>query len=73
MIADDLRDKDQELYTQRGLIKMLERNMGVKHAPERFQGIQFVGQTQLFTDTTKQFDIIFSFEERVFDIIAECK
>lgn len=39
VIADDLRQKDLELYTQRGLIRMLERNMAVKLAPERFQGL----------------------------------
>lgn len=40
VILDDLKAKDPELYTQRGMIKMLERNMSVKLAPERFQGTE---------------------------------
>jgi RNA polymerase II subunit A C-terminal domain phosphatase SSU72 len=38
---------------------MLKRNLAVKEAPERFQ------------DTDKEFDIIITFEDRVFDIVAE--
>jgi hypothetical protein len=51
---------------------MLERNMAVKLAPERFQGTPHPPPSDL-TDSTKQFDVIIAFEERVFDIIAECK
>eukprot|EP01125_Pyxidicula_operculata_P013205 TRINITY_DN4367_c0_g2_i1.p1 TRINITY_DN4367_c0_g2~~TRINITY_DN4367_c0_g2_i1.p1 ORF type:complete len:200 (-),score=23.58 TRINITY_DN4367_c0_g2_i1:366-965(-) len=57
-IAEDLRTQDEDLYTQKGLLHMLQRNMKVKRAPERFQ------------DTPKLFDIIITFEERVFDIVT---
>jgi len=58
-IADDLKKQDEELYTQKGLLHMLQRNSHIKKSPERFQ------------DTNKEFDIIIAFEERVFDIIVE--
>lgn len=40
---------------------MLKRNLQIKNAPERFQ------------DTDKQFDVIVTFEDRVFDLVTECK
>lgn len=36
-IFEDLVRKSPELYTRNGLLKMVQRNMGVKLAPERFQ------------------------------------
>jgi RNA polymerase II subunit A C-terminal domain phosphatase SSU72 len=58
-MIEDLRSRDEELYTQKGLLHMLKRNLKIKSAPERFQ------------DTDKQFDVIVTFEDRVFDIVTE--
>ncbi|ORX88259.1 RNA polymerase II subunit A C-terminal domain phosphatase SSU72-like protein [Anaeromyces robustus] len=58
-IYQDLIKKDVNLYTQNGLLKMLDRNKKIKKAPERFQ------------DSTGIFDIIFTCEERCFDAVCE--
>lgn len=55
----DLQQKAEEYYQRRGLLRMLERNAGVKHAPERWQL------------ATKRFDVAFTFEERVMDQLIE--
>eukprot|EP00053_Salpingoeca_punica_P007934 m.71966 g.71966 ORF g.71966 m.71966 type:complete len:210 (+) comp14394_c0_seq1:697-1326(+) len=54
-IYKDLLAKDQNLYTQNGLLTMLDRNRKIKERPERFQ------------DSKEQFDIIYTVESRVFD------
>lgn len=58
---DDLRRKDPELYKRNGILPMLKRNIGVKHAPQRWQDNAADGI----------FDVIFTFEERVFDLVLE--
>ncbi|XP_015908274.1 RNA polymerase II subunit A C-terminal domain phosphatase SSU72 [Parasteatoda tepidariorum] len=55
----DLLSKDKALYTQNGLLHMLDRNRRIKSHPERFQ--------QCY-DT---FDVIFTVEERVYDQVVE--
>ncbi|KAJ4713579.1 RNA polymerase II subunit A C-terminal domain phosphatase SSU72-like [Melia azedarach] len=58
---DDLRRKDPELYKRNGILPMLKRNLGVKVAPQRWQDNALDGS----------FDIVFTFEEKVFDMVVE--
>lgn len=55
----DLLRKDSELYTQNGILHMLDRNRRIKPKPERFQACK------------EMFDIIIACEERVYDQIIE--
>lgn len=55
----DLAAKDHNLYTQNGILHMLDRNRRIKPCPERFQA------------STEKFDIVFTCEERVFDQVIE--
>ncbi|KAG7157916.1 RNA polymerase II subunit A C-terminal domain phosphatase SSU72-like [Homarus americanus] len=54
-IYNDLLKKDKTLYTQNGLLHMLDRNRRIKPEPERFQVCK------------EKFDIIITCEERVYD------
>ncbi|GMR36490.1 hypothetical protein PMAYCL1PPCAC_06685, partial [Pristionchus mayeri] len=58
-IYNDLKKKDNQFYTQNGLLNMLDRNRRIKEAPQRFQ---------LERD---EFDVIMALEERVYDQIIE--
>lgn len=58
-IYRDLVKKDPQLYTQNGILHMLDRNRRIKPKPERFQ------------ECKDHFDIIVSCEERVYDQIIE--
>ncbi|EGF81846.1 hypothetical protein BATDEDRAFT_29671 [Batrachochytrium dendrobatidis JAM81] len=58
-IYNELASQDRHLYTQNGLLLMLDRNRRIKRAPERFQ------------DTSDVFDVIFTCEERCFDAACE--
>ncbi|TYI83732.1 hypothetical protein E1A91_D05G313700v1 [Gossypium mustelinum] len=58
---DDLRRKDPELYKRNGILPMLKRNLSVKLAPQRWQDNAVDGC----------FDIVFTFEEKVFDMVLE--
>lgn len=60
-ILADLKSKDVHLYTSNGLIKMLERNVLVKLAPERWQTM----------DRAQAYDVVFTYEERVFSAVVE--
>ncbi|KAK3105441.1 hypothetical protein FSP39_025323 [Pinctada imbricata] len=55
----DLHRKDPELYTQNGILHMLDRNRRIKPRPERFQACK------------DKFDIIVTCEERVYDQVIE--
>jgi RNA polymerase II subunit A C-terminal domain phosphatase SSU72 len=61
VIYEELRAKDFELYTQNGILHLLERNMRIKEAPEKFQE----------SAETDAHDIILACEERCFDAVCE--
>ncbi|MBN3322021.1 SSU72 phosphatase, partial [Atractosteus spatula] len=56
---NDLVRKDKELYTQNGILHMLDRNKRIKARPERFQNCK------------DQFDLVITCEERVYDQVLE--
>ncbi|XP_041590478.1 RNA polymerase II subunit A C-terminal domain phosphatase SSU72-like [Vulpes lagopus] len=58
-VYNDLLRKDKELYTQNGILHMLDRNKRIKPRPERFQ------------DCRDLFDLILPCEERVYDQVVE--
>jgi len=58
-IYTDLKKRDRDLYTQNGILNMLDRNRRIKKGPQRLQ------------DTRKKYDIIFTAEERVYDQVLE--
>ncbi|KAK6127789.1 hypothetical protein DH2020_013531 [Rehmannia glutinosa] len=60
-MLDDLRRKDHELYRRNGILPMLKRNVAVKTAPQRWQ--------ENAADGT--FDVVLTFEEKVFDMVVE--
>ncbi|GAM21895.1 hypothetical protein SAMD00019534_050700 [Acytostelium subglobosum LB1] len=59
-IHESLRQQNQELYTQNGILNMLERNRRVKLAPEKWQEEQLA-----------RFDLVFTFDQRVFDMVID--
>ncbi|KAI3797519.1 hypothetical protein L1987_32777 [Smallanthus sonchifolius] len=58
---DELRRKDPELYKRNGILPMLKRNLAVKTAPQRWQE----------NGPDGHFDVVFTFEEKVFDMVVE--
>lgn len=58
-ILADLTRKDKTLYTQNGILHMLDRNKRIKSRPQRLQVAE------------KRYDIIFTAEERVYDQTLE--
>jgi len=58
-IYKDLVAKDRNLYTQNGILHMLDRNRRIKHRPEKFQ------------DCHDVFDVIICAQERVYDQVVE--
>lgn len=59
-IYNDLLAKDKQLYTQMGLLHMLDRNRRIKSRPEKFQS------------TKEKFELLITCEERVYDQVIEC-
>jgi RNA polymerase II subunit A C-terminal domain phosphatase SSU72 len=59
VMQKDLLAKDSALYERNGVLAMLERNKAVKPAPEKWQ------------TNTQIFDIVVTFETRVFDAVVE--
>lgn len=55
----DLMNKDLELYTQNGILHMLDRNRRIKNNPERWQSCK------------DKFEIVITCEERVYDQVLE--
>lgn len=58
-IYQDLVTKNQELYTQNGLLMLLDRNRNIKEAPQRFQEAQ------------EEYDVLVTCEDRCFDMVCE--
>ncbi|KAL0484072.1 RNA polymerase II subunit A C-terminal domain phosphatase, partial [Acrasis kona] len=56
---NDLKAKDEKFYIQNGLLSMLERNLAIKEAPERWQ------------KRADHHDVVFTFEDRVFDAVVD--
>jgi len=56
---ESLKAQNAELYKQNGILNMLERNMTVKPAPERWQ------------EANNRFDIVITFDQRVYDTVVE--
>ncbi len=57
---ETLRASDEALYMRNGVLQMLERNLGCKAAPERWQD-----------EKERRFDIVVTYEERVLDALCE--
>ncbi|KAG5606554.1 hypothetical protein H5410_028046 [Solanum commersonii] len=58
---DDLRRKDVKLCRRNGILPMLERNLGVKLTPQRWQDNAVDGP----------FDVLIIFEEKVSNLVLE--
>eukprot|EP01133_Synstelium_polycarpum_P008948 gene8948-10494_t len=59
-IHESLRQQNPDLYVQNGILNMLDRNIRVKTAPERWQ-----------EEMVARFDIVFTFDQRVFDMVVD--
>ena len=62
----ELDKRDHNLYTQNGVLTMLDRNRNIKEAPQRFQDC-----INSSIDIYKNLDVIITCEERCFDAVME--
>jgi RNA polymerase II subunit A C-terminal domain phosphatase SSU72 len=58
-IYQDLMKKDPQLYTQNGLLMLIDRNRKIKAAPQRFQ------------ESEDMYDVLITCEDRCFDMVCE--
>ncbi|KAI8376183.1 RNA polymerase II subunit A C-terminal domain phosphatase SSU72 [Radiomyces spectabilis] len=58
-VYQELKAKNEQLYTQNGLLTMLDRNRKVKQAPQRWH------------ENLDMYDVIITCEERCFDAVVE--
>ncbi|EIE79250.1 hypothetical protein RO3G_03955 [Rhizopus delemar RA 99-880] len=58
-VYQELKRQDPNLYTQNGLLNMLDRNRKTKSAPQRWH------------ESREVFDVIITCEERCFDSVVE--
>lgn len=58
-IYQDLVGKDKKMYTENGMLHILDRNRRIKSGPERFQEIV----------RKEVFDLILTVEEKVYDAV----
>lgn len=61
-IYDDLKQKDEKLYTHNGLLSMMQKDMKVKEKPQRWQDR---------TADDGVFDVVVTFEKRVMDMVVQ--
>lgn len=58
-MRDELRRRDEVMYTNNGVLAMLERNAKIKRAPEQWR------------DARDRSDMVLTFEERIFTAVLE--
>lgn len=62
-IIEALANEDEGHYRRNSVLGLLERNAGIKLAPERWQDLPDA--------VVSSFDIVLCFEKRIFDLVLE--